>query len=253
MPLVRVLFLSDIHANLAALEAVLADAGKRSHERVVFLGDALGYGPRPAEVLATLRELNATSVPGNHDVWALALARGQNPVGEGFVRGALEWQLSQLSPADLDYVRHWPDGIEDPEVGARFRHGSPTDLNMYVDSLTSAREAFGTWGGRLAFVGHTHLPGAFVTLSAPVGGWTKHQGLPDGGSYLVPPSARAILNPGSVGQPRDGDPRASYAVYDTRRGAFEVFRVPYDVARTQAEIRAAGLPGVLADRLGVGR
>lgn len=250
---VRVLFLSDIHGNLAALEAVLADAAKRSYERVVFLGDALGYGPRPREVLATLRELGATSVPGNHDVWALALARGETPIGDGIVRQALGWQLSQLRPADLEELRRWPDGIEDTEVGGRFRHGSPTDLNMYVDSLASAREAFGAWAGRLAFVGHTHLPGAFVTLSAPVGGWTKHQGLTGGGSYLVPPSARAILNPGSVGQPRDGDPRASYALFDTRRGAFEVVRVPYDVARTQAEIRAAGLPGVLADRLEVGR
>ncbi len=253
MGVVRLLVLSDIHANLAALEAVMADADRRGYDRAVFLGDALGYGPRPAEVLARLRDLTPTSVPGNHDVWALALARGEAPIGDGIVRQALTWQLAQLAPGDLDFVRRWPDGVEDAEVGARYRHGSPTDLNTYVDSLVSAREAFADWGGRLAFVGHTHQPGAFVTLSAPVGGWTKHQSLSEGGTYMVPPSVRAILNPGSVGQPRDGDPRASYALFDSRRGAFEVLRVPYDVPRTQAEIRAAGLPGVLADRLGVGR
>lgn len=249
---VRLLVISDIHGNLAALEAVLDDAQARKYRETAFLGDALGYGPRPREVLALLRELDPICVLGNHDAWALEIARGGDPVGDGVVGQALRWQLGQLAPGDLKWVGEWPDGFDDDQIGGRYRHGSPSALNTYVDSLQDAREAFAQWGGRLCFVGHTHLPSAYASLIAPTGAWIKHHALSDGGPYQVPPPARVILNPGSVGQPRDGDPRASYAIYDSRTGVFEVFRVRYDIARTQAEIREAGLPEVLASRLEIG-
>ncbi|MFC4426511.1 metallophosphoesterase family protein [Deinococcus navajonensis] len=253
MPGVRLLLLSDTHANLPALEAVLQDAASRRYEQVIHLGDALGYGPFPAEVLARLREEDATCLLGNHEQMLLEYATGTRPVREGIVAQALTWQLGRLSPEDLAWVRTWKDGIDDPDVGARYRHGTPVSLDQYADSVTAAREVFQNWQGRLGFVGHTHVPVAYATLNAPVGEWIKAQPFPEGGSYMVAPTTRVILNPGSVGQPRDGNPRASYAIYDSARAHFEVFRVDYDIARTQEAVLAAELPPVLAARLSVGK
>ncbi|WP_034386222.1 metallophosphoesterase [Deinococcus sp. YIM 77859] len=249
----RLLLLSDIHANQPALTAVLRDAAVRGFDQVIHLGDALGYGPHPREVLSTLRALNATCLLGNHEQMLLAYADGRRPGASSVVAAALLWQLEELTPAELAWVRTWPDGTDPPGVDARCRHGTPLSLDDYTDSITAARDAFTRWPGRLAFVGHTHLPAVYATLKAPVGEWIKHQALTEGGAYLVPPAARVILNPGSVGQPRDGNPQASYALYDSVRGSFEVVRVPYDVARTQEAILAAGLPPVLAARLAIGK
>lgn len=256
----RLLLLSDIHANDAALAAVL-DHAQGKFDQVVSLGDALGYGPNPVEVLGRLRELAAAYptrfVLGNHDAYALHLASLSTLGGElamnSLAREVIEWQLTQLMPADLKWVLSWQDGIEDAPHGIRFRHGSPTTLDTYVDSLTVAREAFQDWLGHIGFVGHTHLPAVYATLNAPVGEWVKHQAFPTGGSYMVPPSARVILNPGSVGQPRDGHPEASYATFDVARKQFKVYRVPYDIARTQADVARAGLPDVMGARLSLGQ
>ncbi|GAA5514157.1 hypothetical protein Dcar01_02910 [Deinococcus carri] len=249
----RLLLLSDIHANYPALEAVLRDAEARRFDQVVHLGDALGYGPHPREVLTALRDLDARCLLGNHEQMLLEYAGGRREKQGSVVSAALLWQLGRLSGSDLAWVRSWRDGVDDPDVGARYRHGTPVSLDAYTDSVTAAREAFAQWQGRLAFVGHTHVPAVYATLNAPVGEWIKAQTFAEGGSYLVPPSARVILNPGSVGQPRDGNPHASYAIFDTGRGHFEVFRVPYDVARTQEAALAAGLPPVLAARLAIGK
>ena len=250
---VRLLLLSDIHANHAALEAVLRDAETRRYDRAVHLGDAVGYGPHPQAVLDTLRDLDATCILGNHDRMLLEYADHRREFKESVVSAALRWQLSRLGEREVNWVRTWRDGVDDPDVGARYRHGTPTSLDDYMDSVNAARDAFAQWQGRLGFVGHTHMPGVYATLNAPVGEWIKAQPFPDGGSYLVPPSARVILNPGSVGQPRDGNPGASYAIFDTARGSFEVRRVPYDIASTQAAILEAGLPQVLAARLAIGK
>lgn len=249
----RLLLLSDIHANHAALEAVLRDAETRRYDRAVHLGDAVGYGPHPQAVLDTLRDLDATCILGNHDRMLLEYADHRREFKESVVSAALRWQLSRLGEREVNWVRTWRDGVDDPDVGARYRHGTPTSLDDYMDSVNAARDAFAQWQGRLGFVGHTHMPGVYATLNAPVGEWIKAQPFPDGGSYLVPPSARVILNPGSVGQPRDGNPGASYAIFDTARSSFEVRRVPYDIARTQAAILEAGLPQVLAARLAIGK
>ncbi|MEW6420796.1 MAG: metallophosphoesterase family protein [Deinococcota bacterium] len=249
----RLLLLSDTHANHPALDAVLHDADARGFDQVIHLGDALGYGPHPREVLSTLRDLDAVCLLGNHEQMLLAYADGRPGERESVVSAALLWQLGRLSERELAWVRTWRDGIDDPDVGARYRHGTPISLDTYTDSVPAAREAFARWRGRLSFVGHTHVPAVYATLNAPVGEWVKHQAFPEGGSYLVPPGARVILNPGSVGQPRDGNPHASYALFDSGRGHFEVFRVPYDVGRTQAAALAAGLPPVLAARLAIGK
>ena len=250
---VRLLLLSDIHANGVALQAVLKDAAARKFDRVISLGDALGYGPRPREVLDQLRELEAVCILGNHEDLLLRSLTHPERVTDSIVGQALEWQRNLLSARDLAEIRSWRDGIDDSEVGARFRHGTPTSLDEYTDSVTAAREVFVNWHGRLGFVGHTHVPSVYATLNAPVGEWVKYQAFQDGGSYMVPPAARVILNPGSVGQPRDNNPQASYAIFDTQRHNFQVFRVIYDVAQTQAQIVAAGLPEVLAARLSIGK
>ncbi len=256
----RLLLLSDIHANLAALEAVLADARRRGYDAAVCLGDVLGYGPQPREVLACLRGAEVESVLGNHDLWALQLARGHSDLRgdglrrDGVVARALRYQLGRLSPDDLAWLSSWPECRERDLNGlpARFRHGSPTSLLTYVDSVASARAAFAAWDGTLCFVGHTHQPGVYATVRAPVGEWAKHQALSPEGRFALPPGARVLLNPGSVGQPRDGDARASYGLFDAQRRVFEVHRAPYDVAYTQAAIRAAGLPEALGARLAAG-
>jgi diadenosine tetraphosphatase ApaH/serine/threonine PP2A family protein phosphatase len=253
MAAVRLLLLSDIHANGVALQAVMKDAWTRKFDRVVSLGDALGYGPRPREVLDTLRDLDATCLLGNHEDLLLRLIHQPETRGEGIVNQALEWQLGLLSKRDIAELHQWVDGIDDPKVGARYRHGTPTSLDDYSDSVTAAREIFANWHGRLGFVGHTHIPGVYATLNAPVGEWIKYQAFQDGGSYMVPPSARVILNPGSVGQPRDGNPQASYAIFDTARHDFQVYRIPYDIAQVQAQIQSAGLPDVLGARLSIGK
>lgn len=249
---VRLLLLSDIHANFTALQAVLSDAQERKYDHVVHLGDALGYGPHPREVLGALRSLDAQCVIGNHDRMLLDRADGLN-MRVSIVAQALAWQLERISDRDLAWVRTWRDGIDDQAIGARYRHGTPTSLNDYTDSVTAAREAFAGWHGRLAFVGHTHHPAVYATLNAPVGEWVKHQAFVQGGSYMVPPSARVILNPGSVGQPRDGNPLASYAIYDSSRNHFQVFRVAYNIAEVERDINGAGLPEVLGARLHLGK
>ena len=251
----RLLLLSDIHANQPALEAVLKDAEVRRFDQVVHLGDALGYGPHPREVLSTLRDLDATCLLGNHEQMLLEYADNRREKRDSVVSAALLWQLGRLSKLDLALIRSWRDGVDDPALGARYRHGTPVSLDAYTDSVPAARDAFAKWQGRLGFVGHTHIPAVYATLNAPVGEWIKVQPFREGGSYMVPPSARLILNPGSVGQPRDGNPHASYGIYDSdgARGLFEVFRVPYDVSRTQEAILAAGLPPVLATRLSLGK
>ena len=255
----RALLLSDIHANKPALDAVLEHAHRDGtrYGATYFLGDALGYGPHPREVLETLQGLRAQCVLGNHDLGLLQLAEGLKAAAVGTGTQVLVWQIGRLSKRDLRYVRGWKDVLEDAGLGVRLRHGSPLSLNEYTD-LDAARRSFRTWDGNLAFVGHTHVPAAYATLSGTAGEWMRHQplaALPGQTSvrYPVPPKARVILNPGSVGQPRDGDPRASYGVYDSDRRTLEVFRVPYDIEHTQRDLRAAGLPDSLAERLSAGR
>lgn len=260
----RTLLLSDAHANAEALDAVLEDAVSRRFQRVAFVGDAVGYGPDPAEVLERLGNLGALCVLGNHDAWLLRIADGEDPRGFGIIGQVLAWQLERLSPALVAGLRAWPRRrVMPPARGPRPErdlsgflvvHGSPRDPDEYVDSIAAARAVFAGWDGPLAVVGHTHQPGVHATLEGPVGEWVRHQAFVGGRErVLVPPRARWIANPGAVGQPRDGDPRASYAVFDDVENALEFFRVEYDWRATAAKIRAAGLPEPIAARLGVGR
>ena len=250
----RLLLLADIHANLEALEAVLADAVTRGYSDTLFLGDAVGYGADAGAVVQRLRSLSPRCIMGNHEQMLIAAARtgktSDTPVGL-----ALKLALSQLSPDDLEWLRGWKQGIKalHGNVECFFVHGSPRDPNEYVDSLSAARAAFTDWAGRLAFVGHSHLAGVYAALERDVSNVRFTAFLEGLNRMTLPPRGRWIVNPGSVGQPRDGDPRAGYGIFDFNRNALEVYRVEYDVSAAQQKIRAAGLPDVLAARLSVGK
>ena len=220
-----VALLSDVHANLVALEAVLA--ALPPVEAIWIMGDTVGYGPDPADTLALLREHGAVIVAGNHDR-AVATGRGLelfNPVA----RAAAVRHRSWLSAEDRDLLAALPLTLE-PAEGYLICHGSPRDpLWEYVFDARIAVAATRATPQARCCVGHTQVPARFVTG--------------DG---------RLLINPGSVGQPRDGDPRAAYALLDLGTAAVTFQRVAYDVAETQRRIRALDLPEMLAERLGFG-
>ncbi|MDH4142676.1 MAG: metallophosphatase family protein [Chloroflexota bacterium] len=238
----RVAVLSDIHSNLVALQAVLGHVG--SVDAVWHLGDIVGYGPDPDGVVARLAEVGAVGVLGNHDAAALG-----GPEIEWFnpdARAAAEWTRDTITAA----TRTWLDDLPlRREIGPMtLVHGSPRDpLREYVSSLGVARASLASLTTRYGLHGHTHVPVAFVDAGDSVGVLDARDG-----TTLALDERTTLLNPGSVGQPRDGDPRAAYLVLDTDDDAVTWHRVRYDVAPVQAAIRAAGLPPRLADRLAVG-
>jgi predicted phosphodiesterase len=231
--------LSDIHANLTALEAVLAEIGPV--EALWVCGDTVGYGPDPADVLALLRERGATLVAGNHD---RAVATGDDL--ELFNRHAASAVLLHqrwLSPEERDALAALPRTLELADV--TFCHGSLRDpLWEYVTNPRAAAASLDLAKTSHCCAGHTHVPALFQPAQAPVG--HVRYGI----AYRLAP--RAFVNPGSVGQPRDGDPRAAYATLDLAEGTITFHRSSYRVDETQRRMRARGLPAILADRLAFG-
>ena len=243
----RFAVLSDIHANLPALEAVAADLPPV--DQVWVLGDTVGYGPQPNEVIATLQTMGARSVLGNHDGAAIGTV---DPVHfNPDARAAIEWTAGVLDPNARAYIATLPEVRSDGDLTAV--HGSPRDpIWEYISGPDVAAENFEAYETRLCLFGHTHLPVVFRAVDGEIDGMI---GLP-GTSVRVGPE-RAMLNPGSVGQPRDGLRDAAYAVLDldpgSDEGTFEFRRVRYDIDRTQRLMREAGLPMRLVERLSYGR
>lgn len=250
----RVLVLSDIHSNLEAFEACLDAAPP--YDMVVNLGDIVGYGASPNEVIDRARGLGSTFVRGNHDKAAAGVMdlRDFNPIA-GL---AAIWTREHISPENLDWLRKLPAGpVEIAELpGVQFVHGSAADEDEYVVTLQDAIERLAESAIILTFFGHSHLQGIFSTARgdgdlfrppyATVGrAETSPFPLKDGVRYLV--------NPGSVGQPRDGDWRAAFAVYDSDKRIVTFCRVPYNLKSAQDRIFAANLPQRLATRLAAGR
>jgi predicted phosphodiesterase len=239
----RIAVLSDIHANLPALDAVLAALGPV--DAVWHLGDVVGYGPHPNEVVARLRELGAVGVRGNHDAAALGALDVEwfNPDG----RRAIEWTARRISPETRAWLAGLPERAELGEM--TLVHGSPRNPTWeYVTTASDARANLAAFATPYCLYGHTHLPAA----------WREDDGRveplgPSHGSVLPLDGRRLLLNPGSVGQPRDGDPRASAAILDTEARRVTWHRVAYPIATTQAAMRAAALPPRLVARLGHGR
>lgn len=249
----RYLVLTDIHANLEALDACLADARARKFDSTLVLGDLVGYGPDPNTVVQRIIALNPIAmVRGNHDKVACGLeqAEGFNAVA----RSAARWTLEVLTPQNRDWLAALPEGPTIVDDLVEICHGSPFDEDAYIFDELDAVRALKVSNRPLCLFGHTHYPVTFE-LSAeafdtvgPAAASEAFLPLKAGAKYL--------LNPGSVGQPRDGDARAAYAIVDTNGKAaprVELLRLNYPVEETQNKIIAAGLPEVLAQRLAVGR
>ena len=243
------LLLSDIHGNIVALEAVLEHAAKEGYDRVVFLGDAVGYYPDGNAVVEKLRSLNARGVMGNHDAWLLTLDVLE---AEGYVFDILRWQADRIEEENWAWLAELPWKIDEGSWLAI--HGSPCDPLVYVDELEVAREAFGCTEARWAFHGHTHLAGAYTALDGPNGPWVRHRPFTEPSNHLkIGPKARVLVNPGSVGQPRDGLPQAGYAIWHEDKDELTAYRVEYDIAAVEERVRSAGFPAPLYQRLYQGR
>lgn len=234
--------LSDIHGNLPALDAVLA--AMPSVDEVWQLGDVVGYGPDPNGVVARLREIGARGVRGNHDAAAL----GGREI-ESFnvdARHAMEWTRSVIGEDARAWLRSLPERLE--REGLTLVHGSPRDpIWEYVTSTPVARAAFAAMPTTSGLHGHTHIPIAYLEDDGHLETMS-----PGAGSRIVFEGRRALLNPGSVGQPRDGIPTASWLLLDTGAGAVTWQRTAYDVSAVQAAMTALGLPGRLVERLAYG-
>lgn len=240
----RYAILSDVHANLGALRAVLADAADQV-DAILCLGDVVGYGAEPEGCIELVAERCQVVVAGNHEhaVAGLMALEWFNP----YARAAAEWTRERLDDdhrtwlASLPLVREWEE--------ATLVHASPRhpDEWQYVIAAEDGFRAFASFTTRLCFVGHSHLPGVWVE-----GSWGRrhHLGPVD---VAIEPGCRYLVNVGSVGQPRDRDARAAWALWDAEAKRIRIRRVPYDVTATRARIVTAGLPAFLGDRLGQGR
>ena len=242
----RYLVVSDIHGNAPALEAVLQ--GSPDFDALICLGDMVGYGPNPNECVSRLSDFELVCLAGNHD-WG-AIGKADLLVFNREARHALLWTQSVMRPTVADYLKRLPP-MQALMDGIVLAHGSPRDpvWEYLVDAASAARN-FEQFDFHAALVGHSHLPlvhewleddGRVQLLRAEVGMLMHLEG------------RRLILNPGSVGQPRDGDPRASFASLDTEQMTWSFHRVPYPVTITQERMRAQALPQRLIDRLEVGR
>jgi diadenosine tetraphosphatase ApaH/serine/threonine PP2A family protein phosphatase len=240
---VRIAVLSDIHGNLEALEAVLAEVDRIGVDSVHSLGDIVGYGPSPAACVGIVRRRAAVSLTGNHDA-AVAGLTSLEDFNE-FARSAVEWTAAQLGAGDLEYLGALPYTHRAP--GLVFVHASPNEPELwhYIHGRADIGEHFAAFTERLCFVGHSHRPGVYAIR--------EDRSVTRCGVFeALQPGQRYLVNAGSVGQPRDRDPRASYVVYDAANDCVEVRRVAYPVEKTQGRMRAAGLPAFLVDRLGAG-
>ncbi len=242
----RLLVLGDIHSNLEALRAVVADARAQGFDRAVSVGDVVGYGPEPGACIAEVQSLGAGVVMGNHDQASV----GALPM-EGFnayARAAVEWTAAALSPAETAFLKGLPFVLR--EEAFAVSHGTLHQPAAFRYLLTEADavDSLAVLDRPVCFLGHSHLPvwarwrrdGRALEISqTPVA--------------PVTPGQPILVNVGSVGQPRDGDARAAYCIYDTEKKEAVIHRVDYDYRETGRKILAAGLPEVLAQRLTIGR
>jgi len=267
----RLAIISDIHGNIVAFDRVIADMRRRSIDMVVCLGDIVGYGPDPKECLDAARQLCRTVVAGNHERGVLepALPVQWSPLA----RAGIEHARAQLGSADLAYLAGLPSTFTvGGEVFGVHDSPEPSEHGMnYLRNRTDAATAFRWVHHSVALVGHTHVPACFATIAdqdgevaaddidvSPIARRMLGPNQENRGAFVgsatfeLPRFGRAIVNPGSVGQPRDGDNRASYAILDLEEFTVEFRRVTYDLARAQLRSDAAVLPSASAARLALG-
>ena len=240
--LVRAIVLSDIHSNREALESVIEDAVYRGgFDQIWCLGDTVGYGPDPAHCINLLRGYDLVAVAGNHDHAVL----GKCDVSDfnAAARVASQWTAQQLSDMDTEFLAGLP--LSEKRRPFTLVHGSLRHpIDEYLLDVEAAKATLGLLRSCYCLVGHSHLP--FVCREN--GGDPRFDQFTEDEVFPLR-EERLILNPGSVGQPRDRDPRASYAIYDGGRQTIERHRVRYDIAKTQQRMRDAGLPEYLIERL----
>lgn len=238
-----------MHGNSDALAAVLRQVRGMSFDATLVLGDLVGYGASPNQVVESVRHLEGEVhvVRGNHDKVVAELEDGSN-----FNQPALQaarWATQRLTPANLRYVRELPKGPITISDDLHICHGSPLDEDTYVFSIYDAYEIFANYSTPLVFFGHTHIPSLFVLHSEDI-----EVAVVQGDSFTLQleEGKRYLLNPGSIGQPRDRDPRAAFVIYDSDARSVLWQRVEYAVSKAQERILRSGLPKVLADRLALG-
>ncbi len=238
----RYAVISDIHGNLAALRAVLGDIG--SVDAVWCLGDMVGYGPDPNECVDLIRRHAAVCMAGNHDL--AAATRLDLDAFNPDAAKAIDWTRRQLTSDNLTFLAALPSLLQQDQT--TLAHGSPRDpIWEYVLSVRTAQENFPHFGTACCLVGHTHRPAVYHQTERTV----RQPGVTNGESLSVS-AGRFIINPGSVGQPRDGDPRSSYLVLDTSAATVRFLRVSYNVEETQTRMLRARLPARLISRLEYG-
>ncbi len=238
----KIAVLSDIHGNLEAFKSVLTHLESIDIQHIVCLGDVVGYGPRPNECVELVQQHCAFCVMGNHDFVA------SHPVSVDYfnelAQEAILWTRRQLTPEHLNYLRKLPFVIHEENI--TFVHSTPRNPRQwdYIFSPDDALKNFAAMPGRLAFIGHSHIPMIF----------SQNRGaLPPQKMRLPTETDRFIINVGSVGQPRDGNPNACVVIYDTESHTIDYLRIPYPTQTTYQQILAAGLPAMLARRLLSGR
>ena len=227
--------ISDIHANLEALTDVFEAIDRERVQEIICLGDVVGYGANPNECATLVQQRCAVTVLGNHDAAALDTTEAQHFTDRA--RIAIEWTAEQLTAETKSFLGGL--GYTTARHGAFFVHASPYQPQrwQYIFDEYDAEEAFGSYEERLCFIGHTHTPGIYS---------------PEGREKKVVPEKKMLVNVGSVGQPRDGNPLASFGLLDTEAWEYRNVRVKYDIGTAAQKIRKAGLPSMLADRLSVG-
>ena len=250
----RILLLTDIHSNLEALQACLAIAPPA--DVIVNLGDIVGYSASPNEVTTRVRELGGTFVRGNHDkvVTGIDTIESFNPMAGV----AALWNRDQLAADHLDWLRSLPQGpvVLSEVPGIQFVHGAPDDEDRYVVTIQDALQTLASSEAHVVFYGHTHIQGIFFLRSGIA--QNVHPEYPsiakaETWEFQLEAGATYMINPGSVGQPRDGDWRAAFALFDMEKQAVTFYRVPYDLRSAQERIFSAKLPPRLATRLAAGR
>lgn len=241
----KALVVSDLHSNAEALRAVFSRVRRKKFDHVICLGDFVGYGGQPNQVLDVMRNLRGRKlyIRGNHDRVASGLeeAIGFNQVA----KFAALWTRDHLSAPNRRFLRELPLGpLRAGEI--LICHGAPHDEDEYVFHEAHAAQIFGMTDAPIILYGHTHLP---VIFTVDAEGWVRGAAIRGEATVKLEPNKRYLINPGSVGQPRDRNPESSFAMIDDARRTIQFFRVPYDIEKAQGAILKAGLPRILADRL----
>ena len=245
----RYLILSDIHANREAFSAVLAFVRRKRWDKAIFLGDLVGYGANPNQTVDLLRELRPlVAIRGNHDKVCSGIEEG-----ELFNRVALQaamWTRQKLTPTNLKWLHRLPEGPAVVDGAFAISHGTPIDEDAYIFGEIEALNVFRQTTFPVCFFGHSHFPVVFGLSPDAI-----QTVLTIGPSFRfkLREGVRYLINPGSIGQPRDGNPLASFAFYNSDSKVVTIHRVPYRVEQAQTKILEAGLPRPLADRLALGR